>query len=284
MLLGKVHALIGALQQLTGFLAGLPLRHAKTGRDAQGLAAFQRHLHLGLDRLTQALGQHQRLAQNRLWQHHDELLAAVTRHPVHAVAQHGLHLGHQLHQDLVTDGVAMPVIDRFEAVHVAKDHAQRMVVTVGTADFRGEALVKASSVEAGGQGIHGRQGLERVQRNFQLLRALAHRVVQRFNVTMDAGLQRFNRVQHQIDFIVAGAVLALDRQRCAEVVDLQAGHKAGQRPHRRLQVTPQHDHHGANQQQGQHQTLRHRHADAVQHVAVQHRTVGHQGQTAQRAD
>ena len=87
--------------------------------------------------------------------HQDELVAAQARHQI-ALAGAGLQAQRHFGQYLVTEGMAMLVVDRLEAIEVDQQHRQWLAVAQGAAQRHVQMLLQGIAVgQAGQRVLHG---------------------------------------------------------------------------------------------------------------------------------
>ena len=110
-----------------------------------------------LDVLADPLRQHNRLALIGCRQQHDELLAAIAcRQVAGTLAMRHEHRRH-LAQALVTERMAIAVVDALEVIDVGQQHCQRAAAAAGTANLLVQHAVEAPAVGQLGQRVGGAQ-------------------------------------------------------------------------------------------------------------------------------
>jgi hypothetical protein len=128
-LLGHVHRLIGVAQQRVGVVV-VPRRErdANAGKDVDGLAVDRiRHGNRDQDPVQ---GRMQLVHAANMSQHQDELIPGQPRHDVFATHDAAQTPG-DFHQQPIAAGMAISVVDGFEAIEVEHAYGQGQVFHPG---------------------------------------------------------------------------------------------------------------------------------------------------------
>ncbi len=152
--------------------------HADADRDLESeLAARRLHDHgRAPEDPPEVLGAGHAAVEVRLRHHQEELLAAVPADGVdraNVVPQDGGHVP----QHLVTDGVAVGVVDPLEVIDVEHRDAQRPLVAIRAVDLAREEAKHGHPVQEACLGVGGRQGLDVGDSLRQALEGLAQDLV-----------------------------------------------------------------------------------------------------------
>ena len=86
------------------------------------------------------------------WKNNSKFVAAVAADNV-GLAGGAFEKGRELPQGFVASGVAMGVVDEFEAINVEEDEGERAVVAGGRFNVVGECLLKIATVAQAGKPI-----------------------------------------------------------------------------------------------------------------------------------